>query len=128
MRNDVQQALMYVESEAENREARVHFRFDSSLPIFTGHFPGNPLLPGALQIEMVRTASENVFGVSQKISSIYSAKFKRKILPDEVIVVHLTTQDAGEGTLTRATLNVDGEVASLISLVVEPENDKGADR
>ena len=33
------------------------FRFPAGDPVFTGHFPGRPILPGVFQLEMARWAA-----------------------------------------------------------------------
>jgi len=60
-------------------------------PIFTGHFPGYPILPGVVQIEMIAQASsficvlanEDPFQLSMDVAlmSVQSAKFRRPVLP-----------------------------------------------
>lgn len=61
---------------------------------FIGHFPGNPLMPGVLQVEAmaqagaiacVPEAGENVNVLIAKISE---AKFKRQVTPGDVLEIH----------------------------------------
>ena len=45
------------------------FRFGADDPVFAGHFPNRPLLPGIFQLEMARVAAESVLNFSDFGSS-----------------------------------------------------------
>ena len=66
-------------------------------PQFTGHFPGNPIMPGVLQIEAMAQVGgifslsgvEDPHLYSTYFMKIDKVKFKRKVVPGDTIVFEL---------------------------------------
>lgn len=53
---------------------------DASHPIFQAHFPGNPILPGFVHLEII----SKVFSI--EITGVKKAKFTSVVLPQERVV------------------------------------------
>ena len=61
-------------------------------PFFTGHFPGNPVMPGVLIVEALAQtgavailSDEKWKGKTADFAGINSAKFKKKVVPGDVL-------------------------------------------
>lgn len=74
-----------------------HYKTRKDHPIFAGHFPGNPILPGVVQVEMMAQCSSFVLfncvdldteiNMDVALVSVSSAKFRRPVLPEMDLVI-----------------------------------------
>lgn len=106
-------------------------------PHFTGHFPGNPVMPGVLLIEgMAQTAGVLCVraGVAPTSRLVYfltidKAKFRRPVVPGDVVEFHMTKINNRRNMWWyRGQAKVRGEVraeAEVGAMIVEVE--RGAD-
>lgn len=69
------------------------FTLPADHPVFAGHFPAHPIVPGALLLdEVVRLASAQA-GRTQWM--LRTAKFVHPAGPGRTLTVHLDTTDSG---------------------------------
>lgn len=59
-------------------------------PVFAGHFPGHPIVPGVMLLDWVHAAIESRLGHS--VTCLMDAKFLSPAKPDEMLELSL---DAG---------------------------------
>jgi len=89
----------------------IDFRFAAADPVFEGHFPNQPLVPGVFQLEMARMGAEWLIGEQFGVREISKAKFLRPIVPAELVRMNLRVSDGDAGIGVRATFSVGGQAA-----------------
>ena len=87
-------------------------------PWFSGHFPGDPILPGVAQLGMVFDAINQSSNQNLKISSVSRVRFKQIIRPDDQLRIIATPQkDHAESYAFR--IMVKGELVCSGVMTVE---------
>ena len=101
----------------EDGSIRRHYRFTSEFILFSGHFPGYPILPAFIQVLTALVLMEEVKGHELILESLKKAKFHIEIKPDTIVEV-TCREEATRGERTIGTnLRVDGKLAATFSLV-----------
>jgi 3-hydroxyacyl-[acyl-carrier-protein] dehydratase len=91
-------------------------------PQFQGHFPGLPVFPGVMTIEALAQTSGVLVGVSMDLADkgakvffmgIETAKFRRKVVPGDVLELHVKAlRGGGKVWKFEGRAMVDGELAT----------------
>lgn len=94
-------------------------------PVFAGHFPGNPVLPGAILIDWAITALGQQRGWPADHGSIRQAKFLSPARPNEPLSLDYVVAPRGRGKLQVTAQRQTGERTLVLELLVEtgPEPD-----
>jgi 3-hydroxymyristoyl/3-hydroxydecanoyl-(acyl carrier protein) dehydratase len=69
--------------------------FESGHPTAAGHFPGNPIIPGALLLSETLRAIEKRLDLNFSESHPLSAKFLHPVRPGETITIEFSELKAG---------------------------------
>ncbi len=88
-------------------------------PFFAGHFPGEPVMPGVLQIEALAQVGavailslDEFKGKTVYFGGINSAKFKKKVVPGDVLTLECEIiKRKGPVGVGSAVAKVDGKIA-----------------
>lgn len=77
-------------------------------PFFTGHFPGNPVMPGVLILEaLAQTGAVSMLyleenrGKTAYFAGMDKVRFKRKVVPGDVLILKTTIINQ-KGTIGKA--------------------------
>ncbi len=92
-------------------------------PFFVGHFPGDPIMPGVLQIEAMAQASgilcydflDDVNSENAEIffMSIDNAKFRKPVVPGDVLIMKIElVKKKGNIFKLKGVITVDGNITT----------------
>jgi len=96
-------------------------------PYFNGHFPGNPVMPGVLQLEAMAQAAgvlivrwNNWVPKPAFFMSADKVKFRRPVRPGDQLRIHakLTKIRSGKIAIAEVSCSVDGQVVSSAELMI----------
>jgi len=97
-------------------------------PIFTGHFPENPIFPGVLILEALAQAAGLLgFKITRSnpgVNDLYlfagvdNARFKRQVLPGDTMHLHVTFEKERRGIwVFSGRAEVNGELACSADII-----------
>ena len=108
-----------------------HFKVRNELEILRGHFPGNPILPGVVQVEMMAQVAAFVSvpltsldlsskNVSTLLLSVENAKFRKPIVPEMDLVVRARMSKC-RGTIGSYECSIEhkGEILSEATVLAK---------
>lgn len=109
-----------------------NYKVKEDLTLFEGHFPGNPIFPGVIQIEMMAQASAfsalglSKLDISKPISvntvllTVNNARFRKVVLPGMQLEVHATlVKCRGEVAIYECEVYSDGEKVSEVQVTAK---------
>lgn len=88
---------------------RLSLTFDENHPATRGHFPGHPIVPGAVLLDMIIRAAASAFGFSIAAVRVPVVKFLHPVASGCTLSLNLET--AGATELHFAVLDRDRQVA-----------------
>jgi 3-hydroxyacyl-[acyl-carrier-protein] dehydratase len=105
-----------VELNIDDRTIEARAQIPQTSPIFEGHFPGHPLMPGVLLIESMAQASGwLIIGVTKFermpfLAAVKSAKLRTFVSPGQTLTLAANLIHEGSGfAVTEAAVTVDGK-------------------
>ncbi|MBW8877283.1 MAG: hypothetical protein JF614_20150 [Acidobacteria bacterium] len=79
-------------------------------PLFAGHFPGRPILPGIAHLALAQRALEDITGREVALAAVRSLKLRRPLTPGDRL--ELRIGPPGEDGEARFEVRCDGAAAS----------------
>jgi 3-hydroxyacyl-[acyl-carrier-protein] dehydratase len=103
------------------------FKVDNSVKVLEGHFPGDPILPGVVQVEMMAQAAsflaihckphENA-KIEVALLGVDSARFRKPVVPPMDLEIHATlTKVRGPIQMYDCEIYSNGDLMSQTSVM-----------
>ena len=108
-----------VEAVAPDTAAR-RYLFAPGFPGFSGHFPGDPILPAIVQLMTVVSFASEREGAPLRLAAVATAKFLSPIRPDEEVLVRYRKVAEDGKVLYDAALAAAGRPAAAFVLHLVP--------
>tara|TARA_B100000959_G_scaffold211513_1_gene222338 strand:- start:214 stop:654 length:441 start_codon:yes stop_codon:yes gene_type:complete len=118
-----------IEVTAAGATTRLRVRPD--FPFFEGHYPGNPIMPGVLLCEAVFQTGAiyladklgadalDASKVNPVLSRIRDARFKRMVLPGDVVEIQVTEKEQmGKFHNMTGEIRKEGKTAVTVSFAI----------
>ncbi len=119
LHEDIKNSLISMDKNKSPDMIEAMFCFDGNLKLFSGHFPGMPLVPGIVQIEMVRFLA--ALRANKEIAILKvrkKTKFIIPVKPGDMIKTVLIFKNRNS-SVVKAQFSVGEETVSSINLELE---------
>ncbi len=112
----------YTILQSENNAGQItaRIKLNPQHEIFNGHFPGNPITPGVVQIQMIKEIAGEVLGKKLNLVSMHTCKFLKILNPVECLELNIkiNTEPIAEGIKVNATGEEGGAAFFKISAIL----------
>lgn len=89
-------------------------------PVYEGHFPGFPVTPGVVMMQVIRECVAHTTGVPLRYKQVNACKFLAVVNPGETPTLELTFSVTGDYRL-QASLSCGGQVVLKLKATLTPE-------
>lgn len=124
----VERGRLLSTKEVPGAVVKAHWYARPDHPIFAGHFPGKPILPGVVQVEMMAQAAsfayllvhERPYEMDMDVAllGVDAARFRKPVLPEmKLEIVTKCTKIRGSINSFDCEIYVEGELMSQCSVL-----------
>ena len=90
--------------------------------VYKGHFPEQPIVPGVIQVQLLRELLEQALNKKFIIKEVVSAKYLNIIIPDDkLLVVELTFKPFEDGFKLNGVIKNDERIFCKVKMIVQSE-------
>ena len=109
--------ILSFDSSDQHLEATLLFNPDHE--VYLGHFPGQPVVPGVIQLQIVKELLEQHLKQKLKLVSMSQAKFLMIIVPDkQVVLISISYKQTDEGSFqVDASISTNQQTATKLKAV-----------
>lgn len=79
--------------------------FAADAPVFAGHFPGHPLVPGVATIGLLVATYQAAVNPAARLIAVARCKWKSPGLPGDVLAMRITWQPHADGVQLKGTVS-----------------------
>ena len=115
--SDTRAALLRWQREGEVAASGV-VRYAAGLPVFTGHFPGQPLVPGVYVLATVAEVAAQALARPLTLRAIERAKWSAPAYPDQDLMVTVGWRPVDGGLQLDGTVTGPSGVCATCRLTV----------
>lgn len=91
-----------VSTQTENNAVILELTLQDRHPVFEGHFPGRPVVPGACLLQLVKEIMQVIAGYELQLIKAHQLKFITLIEPGRTGILKMTLTYQKEGTAVSA--------------------------
>ena len=89
---------------------------DAHAPWYDGHFPGEPVLPGVAQLEMVAELISTLHGKPVFVDGLSRVKFRKLIVPGELLEIQVSKDDRKKGYVFQITNRQENVSSGILTI------------
>jgi 3-hydroxyacyl-[acyl-carrier-protein] dehydratase len=106
-----------VDFQFHEQELNATIMLNKDHEIFTGHFPGNPVMPGVCMLQIIKELTERAVSKNLFLSVSSNIKFMAIINPEKnpKLVLHISVQQGDNEIKIKNTSTFDDTVALKLS-------------
>ncbi|MGE0085544.1 MAG: phosphopantetheine-binding protein [Desulfococcaceae bacterium] len=111
-------------SDTDKNEILAHAEIGPDSPWFSGHFPGDPILPGIAQLGLVFAAIRDAVDKDLILSGVRRVRFRQIIRPDERMEISISPDKKNSNDYI-FRINVKNGIACSGIMTVKKAENKG---